>query len=80
LDAGRGLNLSQFITKYAPPGENNTGNYLSYLQTQLGVSGDTPLTDLGSPGVNPPRALSPGWAGEPIAQASWLRASAEGAD
>ena len=31
LDASRGLNLSQFIAKYAPPSENNTSNYLSFV-------------------------------------------------
>lgn len=57
LDSGRGLDLSQFISKYAPPSENNTSNYLSYLTGQLGVSADTPLATLG-PGdtQNPPQA------------------------
>jgi hypothetical protein len=56
LDSGRGLDLSQFISKYAPPSENNTGNYLNYLTGQLGVSPTTQLADLGPPGVNPPMA------------------------
>jgi hypothetical protein len=37
LDASRGLTLEQFINKYAPPSENNTGQYLSYLVTQTGM-------------------------------------------
>lgn len=57
LDSGRGLNLSQFINKYAPPSENDTGNYLSYLTGQLGVPSTTPLSDLGAGDTaNPPRA------------------------
>lgn len=57
LDSGRGLNLSQFINKYAPPSENNTSNYLNYLTGQLGVSPFTLLSDLGAGDTaNPPRA------------------------
>src|SRR5579864_2244084 len=57
LDAGRGLNVGQFIGKYAPPSENNTSNYLNYVTGQLGVSPDTQLVNLGAGDpANPPRA------------------------
>ena len=34
---GRGLTLSQFINKYAPPNENNTSRYVSYVSQQTGI-------------------------------------------
>lgn len=46
LDASRGLTLREFTYKYAPPSENNTTNYLSYLTGNLGLSADTPLASL----------------------------------
>lgn len=59
LDAGRGLDLSGFMTKYAPPSENDTSSYLSYVASKIGVMPDTPLTDLGpSPGPRPGPSLT----------------------
>lgn len=47
IDAGRGLSVSQFISKYAPSFENDTANYLSWLKSQLHVSsGDVKLTSI----------------------------------
>lgn len=51
LDASRGLSLREFIYKYAPPKENDTSNYLSFLTSGLGVGADTPLTDITGDGV-----------------------------
>lgn len=48
LDASRGLDLRTFINKYAPPRENNTSNYLTFLTDGLGVSADTPLSNITS--------------------------------
>lgn len=33
----RGLTLSQFIAKYAPPNENNTSRYITYVSQQTGI-------------------------------------------
>lgn len=47
LDKGRNLTLSQFISKYAPPSENATANYLQFLIDQLGdVTAETLLADI----------------------------------
>jgi hypothetical protein len=46
LDASRGLTLGQFINKYAPPSENNTSQYLQQATTALGVSANTPLSQI----------------------------------
>lgn len=46
LDTARGLTLSQFISKYAPPTENNTKQYLTQASSSLGVTPDTPLTNI----------------------------------
>lgn len=46
LDASRGQTLSQFINKYAPPTENDTALYIQQAQQQLGVSANTPLTQI----------------------------------
>lgn len=37
LDAARGLTLTQLVTKYAPPEENNTAQYLKYICDGLGM-------------------------------------------
>ncbi len=57
LDASRGLSLSQFIGKYAPPNENNTSNYLQFVTGTIGADASTPLASLaeGNP-LNPPKA------------------------
>lgn len=46
LDASRGLTLSQFINKYAPPTENDTNKYLSFLSQSTGFSPETKLADI----------------------------------
>jgi hypothetical protein len=48
LDSSRGLTLSQFISKYAPPGENNTSAYLSFVSQYTGFSPSDPLSSIGS--------------------------------
>lgn len=35
LDKSRGLTIEGFITKYAPPVENDTANYIQYMIDQL---------------------------------------------
>lgn len=53
LDISRGLNLQQFIYKYAPPSDNNpTSNYLNFVASKTGLPTDVPLSDLA--GVSPP--------------------------
>ena len=37
LDAGRGLTLTQFMGKYAPPSENDTGGYISFVSKKTGI-------------------------------------------
>ena len=46
LDASRGQTLSQFISKYAPPTENNTSLYLQQAQQALGVGSNTPISQI----------------------------------
>lgn len=46
LDASRGLTLEQFIYKYAPPSENDSARYLQFVTSNLGVSPDTPLSQV----------------------------------
>jgi hypothetical protein len=46
LNAARGDTLQSFIYSYAPPSENQTSSYLSYLVSKLGISPSTPLTAL----------------------------------
>jgi hypothetical protein len=46
LDAGRGLTLGQYITKYAPPSSNNTAQYIQQATQALGVSANTPLASI----------------------------------
>jgi hypothetical protein len=52
LYAGRGLTVAQAIYEWAPPNENNTPAYLSYIVNGLGVSSDTLLSSaLTIPGI-----------------------------
>jgi hypothetical protein len=52
LYALRGLTVAQAIYEWAPPNENNTQAYLSYVVNGLGVSADSLLTDaLKIPGI-----------------------------
>ena len=46
LDASRGLTVAQFVNKYAPPSENNTGQYISQFITKLGCSSSDKLSNL----------------------------------
>jgi len=46
LDASRGLTLSQFINKYAPPSENNTGLYISQISKATGANNNTPISQI----------------------------------
>lgn len=46
LDASRGETLSQYITKFAPPSENNTAQYIQQAASALGVSANTPLSQI----------------------------------
>lgn len=64
LDAGRGYTLDAWVAKYAPPSENNTAAYLSYLVQRLGVSGSAALSDLAAGGqgqVAAALAAGAGW-------------------
>lgn len=48
-DANRGLTLEQFISKYAPPSENDTTNYLNWISSGLDASPDQLLSEIVSP-------------------------------
>jgi hypothetical protein len=43
LYADRGLTLSQALNIYAPPSENDTNNYVSFVSSQTGVDPNQPL-------------------------------------
>lgn len=45
-DSNRGLNLGQFVNKYAPPSENDTATYLEQMISATGASKATPLKDI----------------------------------
>ncbi len=42
-DVARGLTLRQFLTKYAPPSENDTERYIRAVADETGVDPDAPL-------------------------------------
>jgi hypothetical protein len=46
LDASRGATLGQYITKYAPPSENDTALYIQQASHSLGVDANTPLAGI----------------------------------
>lgn len=46
LDSSRGLTLSAFVKKFAPPHENPTDQIISQYAKHLGVSPDTPLLQI----------------------------------
>jgi len=46
LDASRGLTLAQFISKYAPPSENDTAKYIQDIITATGASPATLLKNI----------------------------------
>lgn len=63
LDSGRGLTLSQFISKYAPPNENDTSSYLSFVSSQTGIAPGDLLSgggDYGGSAINQPEDLMTG--------------------
>jgi hypothetical protein len=45
-NANRGDTVQTFINSYAPPSENDTANYLSFLTSGLGVPASTPLSQV----------------------------------
>lgn len=48
LDASRGHTVSSFVSKYAPPVENDTNTYIAQATKDLGVTPDTPVKDVDS--------------------------------
>lgn len=46
LDASRGLNLSQFVAKYAPPTENDTQEYIRQIVHATSSSPNTPIKNV----------------------------------
>ena len=46
LYAERGLTLAQAIDAFAPPIENDTGQYLKFVCDGLGVPADTPMAQV----------------------------------
>ena len=46
LDARRGLTLEQFINKFSPPNENDTENYIKFMEKRLGVGRNDRLMDI----------------------------------
>jgi len=45
------LTLDDAIARYAPPSQNNTAAYQTYVSNQLGVPGSTPLSSLSEPAM-----------------------------
>lgn len=39
----RGMNLGQFLNKYAPPSENKTGNYIQFVSQKTGLDPNQPV-------------------------------------
>jgi hypothetical protein len=48
IDQSRGLTLRKFITKYAPPHENDTWKYITTLASNLGISNNTNISSIDS--------------------------------
>jgi hypothetical protein len=46
LDASRGMTLAQFVTKYAPPSENNTSQYIQQIAAMTGATPTTRLSQI----------------------------------
>ena len=42
----QGMTIAQAISRYAPPGENNTAGYINTICRSLGVAPDTPMANL----------------------------------
>ncbi|MFN7996947.1 MAG: hypothetical protein U0Q18_25255 [Bryobacteraceae bacterium] len=62
LDASRGLTLSQEISKWAPPTQNNTAAYLSNISSWTGADPTSSLTDIlaGNSGAAAPDSAAGG--------------------
>ena len=43
LDANRGLTIAQFVSKYAPPTENDTRQYIAQVASATGAGPNTPI-------------------------------------
>jgi len=41
----RGLNLSEFLNKYAPPSENKTSNYIDFVSSKLGIDANDEVSE-----------------------------------
>lgn len=62
LDATRGTDVngnptttvSELLTSWAPPSENNTAAYIASVTAQTGYDPNAPLSSLGTPGVSTP--------------------------
>src|ERR1035437_3431962 len=54
INNNSGMTLRDFIYKYAPPSENNSSSYLSYISGQLGIGVEETLGSVlnGSSGVS----------------------------
>jgi hypothetical protein len=46
LDKSRDLTVQEFVSKYAPPSENNTGQYIQQFNDNLGTDNSTKLSKL----------------------------------
>jgi surface antigen len=46
LDKSRDLTVQEFVSKYAPPSENNTGQYIQQFNDNLGTDNGTKLSQL----------------------------------
>ena len=48
LDKSRDLTIEQFVTKYAPPTENNTEEYITQMEGQFGLPRNTSINNIDS--------------------------------
>ena len=46
LDQSRGQTIAEFVSKYAPPGENDTEKYIQDLTSKVNANRNTPLSDI----------------------------------
>lgn len=51
LDKSRDLTLREFISKFAPPNENDTASYLLFIMHNLHCSGESSLKDISTYGL-----------------------------
>ncbi|MEO0248088.1 MAG: hypothetical protein ABIN58_00825 [candidate division WOR-3 bacterium] len=54
LDMSRGMTLTEFLTKYAPPSENQTGVYIRNVSAWTGIDPNARLSDVVSDEYSPP--------------------------